>query len=276
MRNSFYYYDKHFILLNDLHFTSDDYESNVLGWKPIGSGYYPFLGTFNGNSKSISNLFINRTDEDYVALFASLYGNVTNLRLKSVLVNGNAVATGGLAGFTLGNIVNSEVSGFVNGNLDVGGLAGINEGSIVNSLALADVKGIYGVGGLVGTNLRNITESSASGSVNGTNNVGGLVGTNLGNIISSTASGPVRGDDKVGGLVGLNGGSIVGSTASGSITGNSNVGEQIGLDVSEIVIIGSSNQTSTMIQLGTLWALPVISLSLITTVIIMQRRKRLL
>ena len=52
------------------------------GFNPIGSESKYFDGNFDGNGKEIKNIYINRPEEDYVALFGSARG------IKSVGVSG--------------------------------------------------------------------------------------------------------------------------------------------------------------------------------------------
>ena len=210
LRGDFANYDKHFILITDLIFKSDDYENSVVGWSSIGTSSQRFTGTFDGNSKTIHNLFINRPDTQYIGLFGYFGGNITALRLENVTVNGNDY-TGGLVGWNQGNISYSSVSGNLNGDDYIGGLVGWNQGEISYSLASANVSGDWFIGGLVGTNKGRSIYSSASGNVNGTRYTGGLIGNNLGqgHIAYSLASGTVSGVHFFGDFVGRNLGTII-------------------------------------------------------------------
>lgn len=67
----------HFILMNDLDFANDsDYESienkaawtTGQGWVPIGTDINDFRGVFDGNTKVITGLMINK-DTKYIGLF---------------------------------------------------------------------------------------------------------------------------------------------------------------------------------------------------------------
>lgn len=132
------------------------------GWDPIGDAVSPFTGVFEGNKHVISNLFMNRSGEDNVGLFAALAGTVNRLGLVHVDVTGNG-KTGGLAGeIDGGTITKSYVTGNVTGTGDeVGGLAGsLSSGNVTESYAAAVVSGNDRVGGLIGYDENNSVVSS--------------------------------------------------------------------------------------------------------------------
>ena len=227
-------------LMTDLDFDQNDdgritsadaaYWNNGAGWKPIGpdSGDQPFSGMLQGNGHVISHLFIHRSADAYVGLFARVSqrfrtegrSRVVDLTLQDVQIWGDQYV-GGIAGLNNGEIAASSVSGTVTGSANrVGGLAGHNSGAITASTASASIAGTQSVGGLAGSNDGAIVISYATGSVTGSGDeVGGLAGNNTDKIISSYATGTVTGrsDTHVGGLVGHNDGIITASYATGSV-----------------------------------------------------------
>ena len=207
LRDNINYYDKHFILKNNLTLTSEDYKNTELGWKPIGNSIYPFTGSFNGAEYTIHNLYIKRATESNVGLFGFSSGKISNIILTNLIATGSDTI-GALTGYNTGSITASVVSANINANDYVGGIAGINDGSITNSSASGNIRGKWHVGALVGANRGSITTSSASGKASGNGNynyfIGGLVGTNTGFITNSHASGNTRGTRFIGGLAGLN------------------------------------------------------------------------
>lgn len=89
-------------------------------WTPIEAG---FKGTFDGRSKTISNVNINAT-EDTTGFFRFLNGaTIKNLKLSVNVVNTNQIA-GGLVGTVSGTatIDTCTVSGSVKGSSTVGGI----------------------------------------------------------------------------------------------------------------------------------------------------------
>ena len=200
------------------------------GWNPIGG---PFLGLFDGNGYTISNLYINRGEAQMVGLFSQLGQSlvlnaetIKNVGLLDVNITGGS-DVGGLVGDNLtGRIINNYVMGGTvtsNGN-SVGGLVGDNNGGsfVISSFADVEVSGNQHVGGLVGANVGFISHSYANGGVKGADHVGGLSGHLRGSIINSYAAGdvtataaPVGG---MGGLVGFSsGGRIENTYAAGTI-----------------------------------------------------------
>ena len=180
--------------------SGDDYWNGGRGWAPFW--YY---GTFEGNRHTISNLYVDRPNQDNVGLFSTAgdsqggvgYGEVRNLGLENVDVTGREYV-GGLAGRAYGSVRRVYTTGEVNGDQYVGGLVGEARGLISETYSRADVSGdgweSSNVGGLVGyLRLGTIKASYATGDVSGMNWVGGLVGHNSssddGGIIASYATG---------------------------------------------------------------------------------------
>ena len=214
--------------------------SSYSNWDPIGdadSGV-GFTGTLDGNGYTISNLTINRPDEDGVGLFCIIGdpntmsgGEVRNLGIECVDIVGNT-GVGGLAGGSVGTITNCYVIGDITGNyIGAGGLVGQNMGIITNSYAAGSVEGNDYIGGLVGYNENGtISNSYASGSITGGSRVGGLVGGNYGGTITNCyADGNVNGDMYyTGGLAGENIGIVTNSYATGLVQGAIDTGGLVG------------------------------------------------
>jgi len=177
-------------LKNDIDCSETKNWNQGKGFEPISSdsdskseGYQgrPFLGTFNGQNYTVSNLFINRPDEDYVGLFGYSKAKISNVRLKDISLSGRH-SVGGIAGTNLEGIVEKcEVKGILTGTEDVGGLIGENkEGGIIRKSS-ADIilfNCYKDIGGLVGENEGTIINSYVSGNVSGYKDIGGLVGDN--------------------------------------------------------------------------------------------------
>ncbi|RBQ26409.1 GLUG motif-containing protein, partial [Arcobacter sp. CECT 9188] len=176
-----------YVLGSDINASATSSWNVGYGFNPIGNNLNKFAGTFDGLGHTISNLYINGTDLDFVGLFGVTNTNavIKNIGLKDVNITGQT-AVGGLVGINGGTISNSYATGTVNGNWSVGGLVGINGGTISNSYATGTVSWLgNNVGGLVGFNNGIITNSYATNSVTGSSNVGGLVGNNNGTITNS-------------------------------------------------------------------------------------------
>lgn len=189
---------------------------NDIGFITIGHEGYPFTGNFSGNNHTISNLFINRGQQD-----AGLFGFASDARISDVgLINVNVSGpqyAGSLIGDSSGNYIdNCFATGNVNGGT-LGGLVGNADAIVINnSYSACDVIGSGYAGGLVGyVGFGSIENSYATGYVSG-DYTGGLVGTIDGDIYNSYATGNTTG----GGLVGMfNSGTIANSYSTGCCGG---------------------------------------------------------
>ena len=235
--------------------SDDDYWNTGDGWEPIGSEGTPYAATFNGNGRTVANLFINRPTEDEIGLF----GEADRILIEDIGVVGADVTGQDGAGALLGRgiyvaVINSHATGEVTGRNEVGGLVGASSGPVVDSYAAVRVSGTDGVGGLVGHQFLNrIVASYATGNVSGTNAVGGLVGavSDFSQLIqASYATGGVGGTGAqltdsdsgfimcsfegtstgggVGGLVGSSCGDIEASYAVGTVSGTATTGGLVG------------------------------------------------
>ena len=221
IQNSDSFLSSHYILLNHIDATTTKTFDNNKGFQPIGidttnrNTGTPFSGSFDGRGFIISNLHIDRVDEDYVALFGRTHRAVIKrLYLENVKITGRDFV-GGLVGRSeLSSITDS----YVNGNIKAIGVERINAGNTSFSGS---------TGGLVGANESStITNSYSAGFVIGRSLIvaGGLVGRNNTSEIrhSYSSSFVIGGSVYVGGLVGINDTSstIVRSYAVGSVSGN--------------------------------------------------------
>ena len=182
-----------------------------LSWVPIGKNIKrDYKGTFDGNGKTITNLYINAsqtfmglfgcTDQSTIKNLTFEYANVTNTQdIIGILVGyaGN--------GSTLQNIKISETCQ-IRGNY-TGGIAGILDGNAYNCVNYATVQGKEKVGGLFGSYQKtgnSITACANYGNVTATSQrVGGLVGDFSGGTIQDCANyGNVKGANSVAGLAG--------------------------------------------------------------------------
>ncbi|BBI35530.1 S-layer homology domain-containing protein [Cohnella abietis] len=226
--------DIYFKLINDIDLSSYKTNDSGKGWEPIGttpSDPVQFKGVFDGAGYKISNLYINRPQSHYQALFAYTNYSTTikNIKLIGVNVNGGQ-NSGSLVGQNNGTVSFASASGEVSGTYFVGGLIGRNYGgSTVNINSNVNVIGTMYVGGLIGYSDAGINKSYAIGDVSGSSEIGGLVGHNSSSIQNSFALGNVTGTDKIGGLIGNNQGPVSNSYASGKVTGVTNTGGLIGV-----------------------------------------------
>ena len=182
-----------------------------LSWTPIGNFDNNYQGTFDGNGKTISNLYINATSA-YAGFFGYLAGgNIKNITFDNAKVNSTGnYYTGILAGYA-GSCIFENIKTLGNCSVEgkdiTGGIAGIAVGNISNCENHAEVKGTRSLGGILGMYYgsdNSITSCANYGAVTGTySQVGGMVGYfDSGTIQNSANYGDITGKDNVGNLIG--------------------------------------------------------------------------
>ncbi len=200
--------DAHYELQNDLDKEDDGYDDMVAepdeGWTPIGDQEHPFTGTFDGQGYNISDLEIDRPEENNIGLFGHV-GDVEDETVVKHLCIRDAEITGNRGVGTL-----------------IGRVTGNEETLIEKSCARdSEVEGTGAVGGLIGSHNSwretpggrdnpILRESFADVHVSerqdeGSDKFGGLIGcTQKGEIIDSYSLGDVEAGDaeRVGGLAG--------------------------------------------------------------------------
>ncbi|MFA7123514.1 MAG: GLUG motif-containing protein [Candidatus Delongbacteria bacterium] len=185
-----------------------DSTKTMKGWLPIGNIYQSFTGVYNGQDFDITNLYVNRPEEDFVGLFARLSNaDVKFMNIVDAKVTGNEY-TGCVVGDATGSDLNyNTVSGTISGGDMTGGMAGgfFEYSGLYNSNFTGTVNGVYKCGGLIGYSAKAaVVFSSSAANVTGKYSyVGGLIGHNdFSDVLSSNASGTVNGYSYVGGLCG--------------------------------------------------------------------------
>ena len=182
-----------------------------LSWTPIGNYSKQYQGTFDGNGKTIRNLFISSTSNEI-----GFFGHAADCRIKNITFDNAKVkgndnsSTGILAGYAGSCVIeNIKTTGncSVEGNYDTGGIAGRANGNISNCENHAIVKGLHSVGGIVGICFdsgNSITSCANYGEITGTEDfVGGIIGYfGEGSLQNSTNNGNISGNARVGNLIG--------------------------------------------------------------------------
>ena len=182
-----------------------------LSWIPIGNSDKKYRGTFDGNGKTISNLYINATSY-YTGFFGyAEKGSIKNITFDNAKVKSTGnLDTGILAGFEelcIIENIKTLANCSVEGKDDVGGIAGRASGDIGNCENHAMAKGAFSVGGIVGAYMesgKSIISCANYGVITGTeNSVGGIAGNFGSGTIQNCANyGDITGADIVGNLIG--------------------------------------------------------------------------
>ena len=227
----------HYKLVNDIDASNTSVpghwaNNGGLGFDPIGDNIIGFTSTFNGQNFTITDLYINRSGDDYTGLFGYVNSTawVKYVGLENVNVNGNG-NVGGLIGRNEGTSVDKCSSfGIVTGSGDyVGGLIGFSDGPVSDSTSFSKVSnlgaGTRYTGGLIGRqDGSTVSSCEAHGNVTDSSSyTGGLIGFTLwGTLITNCSTyGVTKGTGSSnGGLVGSNGGTILNSYAYGDTGDN--------------------------------------------------------
>lgn len=113
-------------------------------WIPIGNETNKFKGTFDGNEKVISSLYIN-SNKNYQALFGWNSGTVKNITIANGTIISNSVYAAGLVAYNDGTIENAHNQSCIvsvdnaNGEAAAGGICSNNNGTIMRCSNLADI-----------------------------------------------------------------------------------------------------------------------------------------
>ena len=203
-------WDKHFAQTANIDATETDIWNDGKGFSPIGNISEKFTGSYNGNYYRMESLYINRTDENDIALFGYTDGaTIEKLQLDNVNIKGNS-HIGGVVGYSENSTISQvAMTGYLKGNRNVGGICGNNDNSTIqeafsNAIIIADVDNN---GGIVSYNDGGTIENSYSLSVihavDGSSS-GGIVGTTYdGEVANCYFAGTFKGSsDKKGGIVG--------------------------------------------------------------------------
>ena len=156
-------------------------------WEQIGSGEKtPFEGTFDGGSKTISNIVLDE-DQAFVGLFGYAKGTIKNVQLSGTVTSSSTTScVGGIVGWCDGCTISGCTNeAEVSGNYQVGGINGCSHKS---SIISCQNKGIISgkcAGGISGGRDYNsyyvwdtttIKNSINTGRVSASDTAGGIVG----------------------------------------------------------------------------------------------------
>ena len=222
-------------LTDDIDLSGICSEESDTSWTPIGNSIdNSYRGTFDGNGKTISGLYINSSSAGLFG-YVSGSGKIEKLSVSGD-INGNNYV-GGVVGLNRGSVENCYNTGTVTGTDDyVGGVVGYNySGTVENCYNTGSVSGRY-VGGVVGYNDGGRVENCYNtGTVSGNSHVGGVVGYNYSgaSVENCYNTGKVSDGSFVGGVVGDNSGSVENCYNTGSVTSSGGfVGGVVGYNYS--------------------------------------------
>ena len=166
-------------------------------WIPIGNSSITFSGTYDGNKKKISGIYINNTDIEQ-SLFGRINGNLKNVIMSDGYIKCGSV-NGGIVAVNYGTVSNCYnncnitiiLNSGGNGNGHSGGIVGLNYGSVTgccNNGSINVENGNYStaaIGGIVGYGRGAITNCYNRGLLDVSNVNSYMVGGILSEILSS-------------------------------------------------------------------------------------------
>ncbi len=182
--------------------------------------------------------------------------------------------TGGIVGFSKGDVVFCESTGNVVGRNYVGGIAGVNEGKVEDCTSRGAITGGSQLGGIVGRNEGTVLSCTKSGGsiignvsfddiYDGQSNIGGIIGynTGFGSVENCTNSSNVTGVAGIGGVIGSSydndtdpaSTEVIGCSNSGTVVGSSFVGGVVGnskFDVTDCFNTGNVTATGESSDVG--------------------------
>ena len=244
MRNFLNQSGVYFKLMADIDLTEflED-ENPTQGWQPVGNSSAKFNGILDGNSHTISGLWINRPNTDYVGLFGyTYYATIKNLIIEDASIKGKQYV-GVLSGYGYGDnnkgiIQDCVISGEVNGESYTGGCVGETYSTSISGVySTVNVKGNDYIGGITGkgyiyTDKILISSCYILSNIEGNNSVGGIVGNHRGgNMLDCSFIGSISGNNSVGGICGetsYNSGLFTSCYSAATIRGNNGIGGIIG------------------------------------------------
>ena len=170
-------------------------------WTPIGTSDKQFLGEFNGNGNTISNLTISGGDN--LGLFAYSSGEIKSVYLDNVNITTslNAGNAGGVCAFNNGTIdgcgvLSGAISCASSNGGQLGGISKENSGTISRCFSNAAIKGANSAG-IVYVNRGNgvVQNCYNAGTIEGLSTAGGISNNNYGKITTCLNLGEIIAKD---------------------------------------------------------------------------------
>ncbi|MBR4440710.1 MAG: bacterial Ig-like domain-containing protein, partial [Bacteroidales bacterium] len=123
---------------------------NLVTWIPIGTEENQFKGSFNSNNHTISGLYINNSEQDYVGLFGyTSWNSISNCYVKDSYFAGRNYV-GGICGRNTTVTSNSYFRGTITGNNYIGGIIGYPENTVQYCYVVGSISGSSNAGAIVG------------------------------------------------------------------------------------------------------------------------------
>jgi len=220
----------YYFLTNDIDASETRNWNGGKGFEPIAyNGKYGFTGVLDGKGHTIKNLYINRPEQDGIAIFNDAYdGTIKNISIVDFYISGHdycalLVAFG--ENFLISNI---NCNGRIEGN-SIGGIACKTNGcDILYCNYNGEIISTGSAGGIVGNHRGYVEYCYSTAKISGEGPVGGIVAINLGMIRNCYFNGDLLGKYEVGGIVGYLFRDIINCYVAAQISGEEWVGVLFG------------------------------------------------
>ncbi len=223
------------------------FTSKSVGKGYVNAFYFLFSGAYDGAGYTISNLSIERLNDNYSGMVGVLTaeGELKNIALEGCRVNAYQY-TGAIAGQSEGVVSGCTVDVDMTAQYCSGGVVGYNKGTISDCSCTGSIETeSNNIGGVAGSSNNLIENCSTSITVNAHNRSGGIVGENNGSVINCHSEGVVNGWDNVGGVAGWSYSVVDRCSSVVSVDGASNTGGVIGYNEGRGVITSCFSQGTT-------------------------------
>ncbi|MDD3263924.1 MAG: hypothetical protein PHT94_03435 [Candidatus Nanoarchaeia archaeon] len=203
-----------YVLMNDINCSDTINWNSGEGFISIGSNTNNFLGSFDGKGYTISNLFINITDNK--ELMIGLFGYFNGANLKNVTIkdsfffvnstNNNNAYIGALSGYFRGQasdifVENIEIKAYATKKMTIGGAFGNTRDTLINNVKgenvvisgrnyNSDDSDYTNIGGIIGEggNLNNsyLINGSINYEANRPIDLGGIIGQLVTSVLNNS------------------------------------------------------------------------------------------
>lgn len=252
-----------------------------INWTPIGTAEKPFEGTFSGNNKTVTRIYISAPDETRKGLFGCIRGGeIYGVVLRDSEIECDEIAGGIVAENEYGSVENCRNYAAVAANNTAGGIVGRNLGGKISGCNNFGFIYSSTAGGIAGQNAfsdgreSNISENRNLGTIVGGSDVGGIVGSHCDSSVVKDCinSGRIVALYNVGGIAGVNekgdvsacrnngkiisegeksyAGGIVGNSLGGKIENSYNSGDIYGISAVGGILGGGSGEIKYCYSVG--------------------------
>lgn|GEM_PF-2928364 len=195
-------WNRHFKLESDIDGSITNQLNGGNGFSPIGKSDHPFTGSFNGDDFFISNIYINRAEQE-IGLFGATHNAIIqNIVLDTIQINFGTSHVGALIGKAINTMIRNIIIDNANIGSDgsgsyLGGIVGYMQNCQINKSAFegyfTTYQNVSNAGGIAGYAVASTIDSSFSKNpfvdiLGNGHKIGGLIGEGVDLNISNSYS----------------------------------------------------------------------------------------